>query len=106
MQEGMAADIVVFDPQTVTDNSTYGEAWKPTTGMQAVIVNGTVVVRDDRVLPVYPGQPIRFEKSEPKFGPVSSEQWVERFMVGVEIPGTGCMPHPDTHPEHFKQDRE
>ena len=106
MQEGMAADIVVFDPQTVTDNSTYGEAWKPTTGMQAVIVNGTVVVRDDRVLPVYPGQPIRFETSEPKFEPVGSEQWVERFMVGVEIPGTGCMPHPDTHPEYFKQDRE
>jgi len=102
MQKGMLADIVVFDPKTVTDNSTYQVAWKPTTGMAAVIVNGTVVVRDDRVLPVYPGQAVRFDTTEPKFEPVSRDQWVERFMVGVEIPGEGCMPHPDTHPEHFK----
>jgi hypothetical protein len=66
-----------------------------------VIVNGTVVVRDDRVLPVYPGQAVRFEPTEPKFEPVDRDQWVERFMVGVELPGEGCMPHPDTHPEHF-----
>ncbi len=35
--------------------------------MQAVIVDGTIVVREDRVLPVYPGLPIRFEATEPKF---------------------------------------
>jgi N-acyl-D-glutamate deacylase len=102
MQKGMLADIVVFDPKTVTDNSTYQVAWQPTTGMAAVIVNGTVVVRDDRVLPVYPGQAVRFDPTEPKFEPVSRDQWVERFMVGVEIPGEGCLPHPDTHPERFK----
>ena len=87
VQKGMVADLVVFDPETVTDNSTYEEAWKPTTGMQAVIVNGTVVVRDDEVLPVYPGQPIRFEKTEPKFQPLSAEKWAEQFLGGVEIPG-------------------
>ena len=101
MQEGMLADIVVFDPETVTDNSTYEVAWKPTTGMAAVIVNGTVVVREDQVLPVYPGQPVRFDPTEPKFKPVSPDQWGERFMVGLELPGEGCMPHPDTHPAHF-----
>jgi N-acyl-D-glutamate deacylase len=101
VQEGMVADIVVFDPETVSDNSTYEVAWKPTTGMAAVIVNGTVVVRDDEVLPVYPGQPIRFDPTEPKFKPVGPDQWGERFMVGVELPGEGCMPHPDTHPAHF-----
>jgi len=104
VQKGMAADLVVFDPATVTDNSTYEEAWKPTTGMQAVIVNGTVVVRDDKVLPVYPGKPIRFEKTEPKFEPLSAEKWVEQFLGAVEVPGEGGMPHPDTHPEHFKND--
>jgi len=106
VQRGMAADLVVFDPETVTDNSTYEEAWKPTTGMQAVIVNGTVVVRDDEVLPVYPGKPIRFEKTEPKFQPLSAEKWAAQFLGGFEIPGEGCMPHPDTHPAHFKQDSE
>ena len=102
VQKGMAADLVVFDPATVTDNSTYEEAWKPTTGMQAVIVNGTVVVRDDEVLPVYPGQSIRFEKTEPKFEPLNAEKWVEQFLGSVEIPGEVGMPHPDTHPDHFK----
>jgi N-acyl-D-glutamate deacylase len=102
LQEGMLADIVVFDPATVTDNSSYETAWKPTTGMAAVIVNGTVVVREDRVLPVFPGQPVRFAPTDPKFEPVGPEQWDQRFMVGVELPGEGCMPHPETHPEHFK----
>jgi len=106
IQQGMAADIVVFDPAVVTDNSTYEEAGKPTTGMQVVIVNGTVVVRDDRVLQVYPGQPIRFAKIEPKFEPVSPEKWVDRFIIDAEIPGSVGMPHPDTHPDHFKKDRE
>ncbi len=106
VQKGMAADLVVFDPATVTDNSTYEEAWKPTTGMQAVIVNGTVVVRDDEVLPVYPGKPIRFEKTEPKFEPLSADKWAEQFLGGVEIPGEVGMPHPDTHPKHFKQGKD
>jgi hypothetical protein len=22
--------------------------------------------------------------------------------VGVELPGGGCLPHPDTHPEHLE----
>ena len=102
LQEGMLADIVVFDPETVTDNSTYEEGWKPTTGMAAVIVNGTVVVSDDQVLAVYPGQPVRFDPVEPKYEPVSREHWVERFMAGVEIPGEGGNPQPDTHPAYFK----
>jgi len=103
LQQGMVADIVIFDPNTVTDNSTYEVAWKPTTGMAAVIVNGTVVVRDDRVLPVYPGRAIRFDTVEPKFESLDAEQWDERFLVGVEIPGEGGNPQPDTHPRHFQR---
>lgn len=77
LQEGMVADLVVFDQESITDNSTYEDAWKPTTGMAAVLVNGTVVVSNDRVLPVYPGQPIRFDPSKAKFEPLDSAQWVE-----------------------------
>lgn len=102
LQEGMIADIVIFNPETITDNSTYAVAWKPTTGMKAVLVNGTVVVKEDQVLEVYPGEPIRFEPVEPKFEAVGKEQWVERFMVGIELEGEGCLPTPETHPEHFK----
>lgn len=62
IQEGMIADITVFNPDTVTDNSTWdaGKNATPSTGIPYVIVNGTVVVDDSKVLEgVYPGQPIR-----------------------------------------------
>lgn len=63
IQVGADADIVVFDPKTVTDNATYkaGEGALPTTGIPYVVVNGVPVVKDSKVQKgVYPGQPIRF----------------------------------------------
>lgn len=62
IQPGMIADIAIFDPATVTENSDYeaGKNGLPTTGIPYVIVNGTVVVSDSTVLEgVFPGQPIR-----------------------------------------------
>jgi hypothetical protein len=60
LQEGMDADIIVFDPETVTDNSTQANGALPSTGIPSVIVNGTVVVKDSKVLKsVYPGKPVR-----------------------------------------------
>jgi N-acyl-D-aspartate/D-glutamate deacylase len=48
------------DPETVTDNSTIKQGGLPSTGIPYVIVNGTIVVKDSKVLKgVYPGQPIR-----------------------------------------------
>jgi len=63
-----------------------------------------VVVRDDEGLPVYPGQSIRCEKTEPPFQPLSAEKWAAQFLGGVPIPGEVGMPHPDTHPEHCRND--
>ena len=62
LQEGADADIVVFNPDTVTDNSSYkpGDGALPSTGIPYVLVNGITVVRDSKVLPVFPGEPIRF----------------------------------------------
>ncbi len=60
IQKGADADIVVFNPDTVTDNSTDAQAGLPSTGIPYVLVNGVVVVDDSKVLPgVYPGKPIR-----------------------------------------------
>ena len=62
VQPGAIADITIFDPDTVRDNSDYpvGKAGLPSTGIPYVIVNGTIVVKDSKVLKdVYPGQPIR-----------------------------------------------
>lgn len=65
LQENMMADIVVFDPDTVTDNSTYEHGTRPTTGIEYVLVSGTVTVEQGRVLKdAVAGQPIRFEPME------------------------------------------
>ena len=65
LQEGMDADIVLFDPKTVTDNSTMLNGALPSTGIPYVIVNGTIVVKDSKVLKgVYPGQAIRLAEME------------------------------------------
>jgi len=83
LQAGMIADITLIDPETVTDNATYAQGTLPTTGIPYVIVNGTVVVEDSKVLKdVNPGQPIRFPgQAEGRFRAVSLEDWQNRFLV-------------------------
>ncbi|MGI5836301.1 MAG: N-acyl-D-amino-acid deacylase family protein [Chloroflexota bacterium] len=45
---GMAADLVLFDPKTVIDTSTYEEPRQYPKGINWVIVNGVVTVEDGR----------------------------------------------------------
>ena len=89
MQEGMVADIVVFDPETVTDNGEYtvGKNGNPSTGIPYVLINGTVIVRDSQVLDgVFPGQPIRFPvEAEGRFKPLAKESYLEDLLA-PEIP--------------------
>ncbi|TNJ45006.1 D-glutamate deacylase [Tamlana fucoidanivorans] len=60
IQEGADADITIFNAETVKDNSTMVKAGLPSTGIPYVLVNGTIVVKDSKVLEgVYAGQPIR-----------------------------------------------
>ena len=44
MQEGMDADITIFDPATVQERATYAEPDQRSAGIPFVIVNGTVVI--------------------------------------------------------------
>jgi N-acyl-D-aspartate/D-glutamate deacylase len=58
--EGADADIVVFDPATITDQATYSASTRPTTGIRHVMVNGTFVVRDAQLVQdARPGRPVR-----------------------------------------------
>ncbi|HEY1626394.1 MAG TPA: amidohydrolase family protein [Streptosporangiaceae bacterium] len=60
LQEGCDADIVVFDPDTVTDQATYTASTRPSTGIAHVLVNGTFVVRGGVLdLAALPGRPVR-----------------------------------------------
>ncbi|SPJ27276.1 hypothetical protein [Falsiruegeria mediterranea] len=90
MQEGMIADITIFDPKTVTENATYsrGSNGLPSTGIPFVLVNGTIVVKDSKVLKdVNPGQAIRFPVEEVgRFVPAGREQ-----IMGILTPDTSTM---------------
>ena len=44
LRAGMMADVVIFDPETVTDNATFEDPHKLSTGIEHVFVNGTAVV--------------------------------------------------------------
>ena len=60
LQEGMDADIVVFDPNTIAEKGTYEEPNQPAVGVQTLLVNGQLVVNDGQlILDAAPGQPIR-----------------------------------------------
>lgn len=60
IQVGADADLVVFDPGTVCDRSSYAEPGIASRGFRHVIVDGQFVVRDGSVLlDSLPGRPIR-----------------------------------------------
>ena len=60
IQEGMDADIIVFDPETVTDKATFKEPCQLSEGMKHVMVNGTFLIRDAELDPqVMPGKQVR-----------------------------------------------
>ncbi len=46
---GAAADVVVFDPSTVDDASTFDDPWQLARGVRTVLVNGTPAVLDGKV---------------------------------------------------------
>jgi N-acyl-D-aspartate/D-glutamate deacylase len=57
---GADADITVFDPDKVVDKATYEEPMQYSEGMQFVFVNGTLVVKDGKLVEgVFPGRAAR-----------------------------------------------
>jgi N-acyl-D-aspartate/D-glutamate deacylase len=57
LQEGADADVIAFDALAVKDNATYQAPMAPSTGMQFVIVNGTVLIDRAKLAPnTFPGK--------------------------------------------------
>src|ERR1700752_4768405 len=57
---GADADLTIFDPQSITDQSTFQDPAKFAVGIKFVIVNGIPIVRDGQLqLGVFPGRSIR-----------------------------------------------
>ena len=47
VREGMDADLVLFDPETVGDNATYTAPLQSNSGLRYVLLNGQIVLRDN-----------------------------------------------------------
>jgi len=57
LQEGADADIAIFDAATISDRSTFEKPMEPSQGVHYLVVAGTVVVNEGKVVPnVFPGQ--------------------------------------------------
>ena len=59
IKAGMWADIVVFDPETITDRATFSAPNQLSVGMQWVLVNGVPVVGDGAATGALPGHVLR-----------------------------------------------
>lgn len=59
LKHGFHADIVVFDPDRITDTGTYDNPHQFSTGFKCVIVNGKIAVEDDEITGVRNGHVLR-----------------------------------------------
>ncbi len=59
LREGMFADIVVFDPETVSDRATFHDPHQLSVGIEHVWVNGAAVVTDGEHTGATPGRFVR-----------------------------------------------
>ena len=59
LAEGNLADVVVFDPDTITDHATFEEPHQYATGIEQVFVNGVQVIRDGDHTGATPGRVVR-----------------------------------------------
>jgi N-acyl-D-amino-acid deacylase len=61
IKEGLAADLVLFDPDTIQDHATFAEPLQYSTGISAVWVNGAVVFKDGEPTDARPGKILKRE---------------------------------------------
>lgn len=59
LEPGYYADVVVFDPSTIRDNATFQDPHQYASGVEYVLVNGQVVVRDGEHTGAKPGRVVR-----------------------------------------------
>jgi N-acyl-D-amino-acid deacylase len=65
LKEGMWADVVVFDPATITDKATFENPNQLSEGMDYVLVNGVPVIEGGKMTGALPGKILRGPGYEP-----------------------------------------
>jgi N-acyl-D-amino-acid deacylase len=63
VREGMAADVVVFDPDTIADRATFENGRQLAVGVEHVLVNGEPVLVAGERTAALPGRPLRSGRS-------------------------------------------
>ena len=59
LKKGMWADVVVFDPEKITDKSTFENPNQLSVGMEYVLVNGVPVIAEGKMTGSLPGKVLR-----------------------------------------------
>lgn len=59
IREGFAADIVIFDENTISDRATFDQPHQYPVGISYVLVNGQLVVANDKMTDARPGMALR-----------------------------------------------
>ena len=59
LKQGMWADVVIFDPETVKDVATFDDPNRLSEGMDFVLVNGTPVIENGKMTGALPGKVLR-----------------------------------------------
>lgn len=59
LREGLKADLVIFDPATISDKATFEKPHQLSVGVQYVLVNGVEVLREGSHTGAKPGQVVR-----------------------------------------------
>jgi len=59
LKEGLKADVIIFDPATITDNATFEQPHQLSTGVRDVYVNGVAVVLNNAHTGAKPGVVVR-----------------------------------------------
>jgi dihydroorotase/N-acyl-D-amino-acid deacylase len=65
LKQGMWADVVVFDPETVRDRATFDDPNRLSEGMEYVLVNGVPVIENGKMTGALPGKVLRGAGYEP-----------------------------------------
>ena len=78
VKEGLWADIVIFDPETIADRSTFDAPNALAIGMQWVLVNGVPVIADGKMTGARPGRVLRGPGYRPTAAPVNFHKTIKR----------------------------
>jgi N-acyl-D-amino-acid deacylase len=63
IKEGMAADIVIFNPETVIDRATFSDPHQYPKGIEYVITNGTIVIQQEKHTGALSGKILRHSRA-------------------------------------------